>query len=198
METADPVTELGGFDVITDLSGLNLIDHDLTGSDMLEHTELTTFLRGVEFATVTIISYAETAEWNGVIFNDAWAIELYYFARRHESALEAVVWSANYDLDSGYFFSDSYLEIGSVRTSADHQTAYMVIVEEMRNGNVRICFYLAQNVPDTNEVVLLDIVLFLNLWDRHDDVVLAELSQHIGINLSTYMIDFFAGSFAGV
>lgn len=183
-------SEVVEFEVIEDLTGMNLIDHDLDGSTILEPIEFTTLLLGREFATVTIVSYAELFVQDGFIFNDAWAIELYYFARRHESAVESVIWSAAADITEGYFFPDSVLTVGPVRASEDHQTAFMVIVEELRSGHMRICFYMAQNVPGTDEVVLLDVVLFPGLWERQDNIVLAELSRHFGVDLGVYIADY--------
>ena len=192
-DLTEPPALVDGFTVVYDLpEGLNLIDHDLAGSALLEHAVLTNML-GMDVAAVTIVREAETIADRGYIFNDAWAIELYYFSRRHETAVETVAWSVNWDMEEGYFFEDSILTLGDIRATADGQTAVMAVFEELRSGHVRICLYLAQNVPDSNEVVLLDMALLLWLWEDHDHVVLAELSQHIGIDLGTYIDAFVPG-----
>jgi len=182
--------ELYEFDVVEDLRGMSLIDHDLADSTILEPIDLTTVMTGRGFAAVTVITYGELFTQNGFIANDAWAIEIYYFARRHESAVEAVAWSANRDKTSDYFSPDSVLITGPIRASEDHQMAFTMIAEERRDGLTIICLYLAQNVPGTDEVVVMDIVMFPFLWERHDDVVLAELSDHLGIDLSVYIAEY--------
>ena len=174
------------FEVITNLPGLNLIEHNLAGSAFLESITLNN-TAGRKMATVTIVRNGETTVSEGQISNDAGAIELYYFPRGNETAVEAVIWSANEDIITGYFDEDSTLTIGSIRAREDHQAAYLTIVEKMTNGVVIVCFYIAQNVPNSRDVVLLDIVLFTNLWDSEASAVLAELSGQIGINLGAYL-----------
>jgi len=174
------------FRVITDLPGLNLIGHNLAGSALLESMSLNNET-GRKVATVTIVRGGDNTVTNDHIFNDAGAIELYYFPRGSETAVDAVMWSANYDIGTGYFADESILTIGSVHASEDRQMAYLTIVERMANGVDIVCLYIAQNVPGSRDVVLLDIVLFTNLWDRNASAALAELSGHIGINLGAYL-----------
>jgi len=183
---ASSVHPIQTFNVVTDLPDLNLIGHDLAGSTRLESMTLYTEA-GRAMTAVTIVRDGENTVTNGTIFNDAGAIELYYFPRGNETAVDAVIWSANGDIGDGYFSEDSTLTIGSIRASEDHQMAYLTIVEKMANGVEIVCFYIAQNIPGTNDVVLLDIVLFTNLWDSRSNAVLAELSEHIGINLGAYL-----------
>ena len=183
-------------DIIFDLSAINLIDHDLGANSLFEHTTLYTIF-GFPGSTVSIVSEAELFYDNGFIFNDAWAIELYYFAMFGETAVETVIWSVEEDLDMGYFFDDSELTFLPIRASADSTMAYTVIFEQMSatwDNWRRICFYIAQNVPGSQEVVLLDVVLFLDLWEDHiDDPVLAELSALIGIDFASYIVQFSTG-----
>jgi len=184
---AQPSVPPGGFDIITNLSGLNLINHDLTNSTLLQYLTLND-TAGNKMAAVAIVSSGENITDDGHIFNDAGAIELYYFARNNETAVESVIWSATADIEEIEFFSDdSDLSIGAIRASADHGTAYLTIIEEMADGSVIVCFYIAQNVPSSNGVILLDIVLHTYLWNNDSDAVLAELSELIGINLSSYL-----------
>lgn len=181
---------LGEFEVVEDLSGLRLFDHDLSGSTLLEPIVFTNILGG-ESATVLSISGGEiSTQLDGFLFIDAWAIELYYFARSHENASESVVQRAIEDYENGYFLSDTSLSVGPVRTSADHQTAFLVILETLPTGESRVCIYLAQNVPGTNEVIAMDITLYPDLWESYDDAILAELSSQLGVNLSAYLTGF--------
>jgi len=68
--------------------------------------------------------------------------------------------------------------------------ALLVVTEELTNGEVLVMLYLAQNVPGSNDVVVLDILLFPHLWEEYDEEVLAELSQHIGLDLRAYISEF--------
>jgi len=183
-------TETDGHTVIHDLPAISLIDHDLADSDILEPVVLRSVL-GAEVATVTIISdWDDFFEDNGFILNDAWAIEIYYFHRRHETAVESVIRSFEADKEADYFFPDSHLTIGDVHASADENMALLSIIEELTSGHIRVLLYLAQVVPGSNDVVLMDLVFFPHLWEAQDDDVLAALSHHIGIDLSVYMSDF--------
>jgi len=192
-ETPDdvPHTEQhGDFTVIHDLVGFTLIDHDLASSDLLEPLMLRSVL-GAEFATVTIISdWEELIHENGWIFIDAWAIEIYYFTRRHETAVESVIGSFEADYESGYFFPDSYLALGDVHATPDENMAILSLVEELTSGHVRVLVYLAQVVPGTRDVVLMEFVFYPHLWEAQDEDVLSALSHHIGIDLSVYLSDF--------
>ena len=176
--------------VVTDLPEINLIYHDLADSDLLEPVMLQTFL-GVDVAPVTIITTGEEpVREGGWIINDALAIELYYIARRHETAVQSLKASFLGDVEAEWIFPDSHLSIGDIRASEDHQMAFLAVTEELTNGITRILLYLAQNVPNSNDVVLLDVVFYPHLWESHDDIVLHELSQHIGLDLRTYLTDF--------
>jgi len=185
--------ELGSdleFTIVTDLPEINLIYHDLEGSDLLEPIMLQTLL-GIDVALVTIITtYDELVQEGGWIVNDAWAIELYYFARRHETAVQSLKASFAGDVEAEWIFPDSHLEIGDIRATEDHQMAFLAVIEELTNGVTRILLYMAQNVPDSNDVVILDVVLYPHLWEGHDDVVLYELSGHIGLDLREYLTQF--------
>jgi len=183
-------SEVSGFTIVEDLPAINLINHDLSDSDLLEAVTFRTLL-GAEIADVTIISeYDDLEHENAHIFNDAWAIELYYFARRHETAVESVIRSFEADVEAEWFFPDSHLEISDIRATSDHQMAHLVVIEEFTNGIVRVLIYMAQNVPGSNDVVLLDVVLYPHLWEEYDEAVLSELSFHIGLDLRVYLREF--------
>ena len=185
-----PEDEFSDFTIIEDLSPINLINHDIGDSDLLDAVTFRTLL-GAEIASVTIISEHEELEHeNAYIFVDAWGIWLYYFARRHETAVESVIRGLEEDIEEEWFFPDSHLVVSDVRATADHQMALLVVTEELTNGEVLVMLYLAQNVPGSNDVVVLDILLFPHLWEEYDEEVLAELSQNIGLDLRAYISEF--------
>jgi len=185
-----PESEVADFTIVTDLPAINLINHDLSGSDLLEAVTFRTLL-GAEIASVTIISDHEELEHeNAFIYVDAWAIELYYIARRHETAVESVIRAFEEDVEEEWFFPDSHLVVNDIRASADHQMALLVVTEELTNGEVLVLLYLAQNVPGSNDVVVLDILLHPQIWEEYDEEALRELSHHIGLDLRTYISEF--------
>jgi len=171
------------FDVVENLSYINLIDHDL---GELSSLRLVPFFDS--HANVTVIADGTFDVKGGTIINDAWAIEIYYFTRSGETALESVAWSASFDKEH-YFSPHSNLEIGQIHTSPDHQTAFLAIVDESDDWP-QVCIYIAQNIDGTDLVVVMDIVLLPLLWESQDDIVLAELSWHIGVDLSDYTRSF--------
>jgi len=185
-----PGTEVSGFTIVEDLPEITLINHDLRASDLLEAVTFRTLL-GAEIADVSIISAYDTLEHeNAYIFNDAWAIEIYYFARRHETAVESVIRSFEADVEAEWFFPDSHMDLSDIRATADHEMAFLVVTEELTNGVVRIHLYLAQNVPGSSDVVLMDVVLYPHLWEEFDEAVLSELSYHIGLDMRAYLREF--------
>jgi len=103
---------------MTDLPSINLINHDLSGSDLLEAVTFRTLL-GAEIASVSIISdHEEFDHENAYIFVDAWGIWLYYFARRHETAVESVIRGFEEDIEEEWFLPDAHLVVSDVRTTA--------------------------------------------------------------------------------
>ncbi|MCL2564045.1 MAG: hypothetical protein FWE08_08445 [Oscillospiraceae bacterium] len=185
----DPVE----FEIVRDLTGLNLIDHDLGNSALLELAALRAVL-GREIADIVILSVGDFDESNGFIFSnsESWAVGLFYFAMRHTTAADTVIRSLEIDMDDGFIEPDSILTVGPVRTAADGETASLAVLEENIFGDVFLHIYLAQNVPDSTEVVLLDILIVIGFLEEEDHRILTELSTHLGIDLHAY-IEAFAG-----
>jgi len=182
--------EYDTFTIIHDLEGFNLVAHDVTDSDILELIMLRSVL-DVNIAYVTIISdWDELIHESGWILNDARAIEIYYFTRRHETAVVSIIGSFEADYDAGFFAPDSYLALGDIHATPDEDMAIFSLVEEFVNGQVRVLVYLGQVIPVTRDVVLMEFVFYPHLWEARDNDILAALSHHIGIDLSVYLADF--------
>lgn len=94
---------------------------------------------------------------------------------------------------TGHFLSDSTLYISPLRTNEDRSVAAMAIAERSASGLTRLYIYLAQVIDDhtasVGDVISLELVLYVNLFGRQDEAVLAELSSFIGLNLGQYGID---------
>ena len=185
----DVTPDRAGHEVIHDLTGLNLINHDLGDSTLLEQITLRAIL-GRDLAEVLIIRDGDLEEEDGHIFNDAWPIGVYYFSRRHETAVDSVLWSLEWDKESEFIEPDSVLTVGPVHADADEQTAMMAVLEEAADGFVFLHVYMAQNVPDSSDVIVLDIWLALGLFETQDGRTLAELSDHIGVDFEALITEF--------
>jgi len=175
------------YEIAHDLTGLNLIDHDLSNSTWLEQTTLRTFLgRGI--ADVIVIRDGDLHEENGHIRNStsAWVMGMDYFTRHHETAVDSVIWSLEEDKRRDNFGADPVLTIGPVYTDANEQAAMMVVLEE---DYKILMVYTAQNIPDSNDVVVLDIWILLEGLEDHDERILAEFGAHIGIDLEALITD---------
>ena len=83
--------------------------------------------------------------------------------------------------------------ISPLRTNEDRSVAAMAIAERSASGLTRLYIYLAQVIDDhtasVGDVISLELVLYVNLFGRQDEAVLAELSSFIGLNLGQYGID---------
>jgi hypothetical protein len=166
------------------LDQVNLLQHNLANSIHLESVPFTNEA-GLEVARVSIIKDGETVIDNELIVNDAWAIELYYFTFTEGSAIEAVAWSAEMDITMG-LFEDASLIYNPIQCTPDHTQAYLAMLAEWSGVQV-VYMYLAQSIPNTPYVMILDIVLIPHLWENEDNAVLAELSNQIGLDLSVYL-----------
>jgi len=187
----DLVIDRANYEIVHDLTDLNLIDHDLDDSALLEQISLYTFLRRA-IGDVLLIRDGDTDAEPGHILNgnDTWSIGLYYFTRRHESAVDSALWSMEFDKADGFIAPDAVLTVGPVRVGAEEQTAVVAVLEENVFGDVFLHVYMAQNVPGSNEVVVLDIWLSLAFLEARDMQILAELSAHIGIDFASYITEF--------
>jgi len=191
-EFVDVTPDRADYEIVHTLTDLNLIDHDLGEDDtLLEQTTLRTLL-GRDIAEVLILRDGELDEESGHIFsnNDSWTMGLYYFTRRHETAIDSVLWSLEFDKESGFLEPNSILTVGPVRTDVEEQTAAVVVLEESTMGDVFLHIYMAQNVPGSNEVVLLDVWLVLGFLEAQDERILAELSDHIGMDFHALITEF--------
>ena len=172
-------------EVVFDLSGLNLINHNLADSVLLTSVELlgnqVIVVDGVDLDQQDVSILDNDTVY--AIFNDAWAIELYYFTRRSGNAVDAVAWSARRD-DVHFLDDEATLDVGIIRANADSTTALM----SMRSDSEDIVLlYLAQNLPGSNNVIVLDIVVYMFLLEEGDDALIAELSNYLGVDLSQYI-----------
>jgi len=166
-------------DIVYDLAGLTLFDHDLSDSTFLESYTLQSpsDLR----QDVTVITGGDLQviepDW---IFWDAWAIELHYSLVPGNDAASVITDAAAFAL-----LSDP-LHIGPLQANLDYQEAMLGIIADTFGFSVGI-LYLAEVIPDTEYVLLLQLLLFSELMDDTDFDILDELSTHMGIDLAEHL-----------
>jgi len=174
----------GNVEIVYDLSALTLIHNELEEGSLLALAGLPNG-RGEEH-NVPIIAAGNISPGLIHLFNDIDAIELYYVFLDDFNAVDAILMAVEADL-SGYFLPDSTLNASVLRTNEARDIAAMAIAEEMAGGMTRIAAYLAQSVPDSNDVIRLEIVLYLDLFGDEESPILAQLSAQFGIDLSAYI-----------
>jgi len=170
--------------VLYDLAGMNLIGHTLGEGSLLATAALPNG-RGGEHA-VTIISRGTASAGDDHVFCDADAIGMQYFALTSMDAVEAVLQAVEADR-VGYFLLDSRLTASTLRTNSERSLAVMAIAEQTTAGLDRMRIYLAQVVGE--DVVRLELELYMNLFGGEDHVVLALLSAHMGVDLGAYVTE---------
>lgn len=176
-------------DMIYDLVGLRLtlLDHDLSDSSFLESHVLQS-PSGLR-QNVTVITDGDLHEIGpDEIFWDAWAIELYYSLVPGNNAASVITDAAAFAL-----LGDP-LHVGLLWTNIDYQKAMLGIVSDTFGFSVG-ALYLAEAIPDTEYVLLLELLLFSELLDDMDFDILDELSAHIGIDLAEHIADLFDEAF---
>ena len=153
IEVGDMTSDREGYEIMPDLSGLNLINHDFDDSALLAQATLRTAAGG-DVVDVIVFNEGYLSEENGRLQsdNEAWTMRMSYSVRQYETAVDSVIWSMEFDKGRGVIEPGATLAIGPVRTSADEQTAMLVVLDE---DHVILFVYMAQDVPGNDEVVVL-------------------------------------------
>jgi len=179
----------GEVEIVYDLDSLNLLNHILP-----EDSPLTTGALRIgyddAYYTVTTIYGAHVTEEEGRVNVDADAIGMRYTIFTGLDAVEAVLLAVAAD-QAGYFLADSALIFSVLRSNLEHTQAVVAIAEETAAGMLRVCVYLAQNIAGTNDLIRLELVFYVDLFTGGDHAIIAELSQHLGVNLNAYITELF-------
>ena len=171
--------------LVHDLPAINLVDHNLAGSRLLQAHTFTS--RSGETFDLTIVQGGEMDSlpmWGREgIFQDAWAIEFYYSVWDRGDALSIMQDIVSDDLQ-WLSMMEIDLEKGfPLRLSSDGSAAlYAFNIEDFL-----IYVYLVQEIPGSDYVVSLELVFYVDLWEREDTQILEELSELIGVDLLLFM-----------
>ena len=173
------------YNIVYDLAGLNLIDHTLPADSLLQTVALPDGFEGENIVTIIAEVDFFVGEWEINGGNDR--LWLYYVSWYDMDAVEAVKWMAENDR-AAFFYDDSQLMFSDLRTNRDYTMAVMAIGEISADGLERyLCIYIAQVIPETEDVILLDLTLFMDIMWEEDYEIVAELGEHIGVDLLAFV-----------
>ena len=184
-----------GFIVQFGLADIFLLNQKLENDSLLDTImfEAPRFINN-QLGTVPIIANDDRLmRWGGGIFNRSNnsanpPISIFYFHAEHMTALEAVIWSIERDfLDAG-FMPGAILSFGTIRSNDTFDMATGYFREDLGLGMWRYWIYVAQQIPGTSDIVILDIIISPFHWNEtqwgdYEMAILAELSRHINVDL---------------
>jgi len=172
--------------VLYDLPDLTLFNHDLSGSALFEHA---TLAFGVDAeASVRVLVFQDSEGWIGHGFVESWLgnIDIAYDVIPSDfmpglapaELLSAVIAEA---FATAAEFTPS--EFSNIRASSDGQTALFAALLGSQQQYDEIGIVIVQQLPGTDDMFTLNILLDFLFWEEEDDDALAELSTHIGLDL---------------
>ena len=176
-------------DIVYDLPDLTLIGHDLADSQLFESATLSLDLVGEE--TVQVIVFREGDTWEGMGFLDSFlgGVELFYAVFPEELAtigLTAVDMLSGM-IAGGLAYEDELApsDISAIHATADGKTALFAAASPEQYDEVGIL--LVQQIPGTDTILMMSILLDLMFWEESDELVLAGLSEYIGFDLRAFV-----------
>ena len=176
----------GEIALVYDLHTLGLIGHVLEEGSLLATAPLGD--GAGEEHMVLVIDGANLAGGVFYLVVDADAIELYYTSLDDLDAVEAVLLAVARD-QAEYFLPDSTFTYSALRSNEARTMAALAIAEETAAGMVRVSIYLAQNIGGSRDVILMELVIYMDLLLDMDRAILTELGQHIGVSLDAYIAE---------
>jgi len=169
-----------------DLDNLDLTSLDLSESEYLMEYVLES-VRGGERYEVPVITAGEF--YRSDIESFVWVtdgIGMIYALESGSDVMECMDYKVSYDIQDlikDGFILDADLPL---RVSADYQSAVYGLSMDLSGKPNAVYIYLLQNIPDTDHILSLLIILFPNHWSNDDSMTLAELNEYIGVDLAAY------------
>jgi hypothetical protein len=180
------------YEIVADIESISLTDHDL-GDDDGPLMKYPLANGHGQHNMVTVIRAGRlNAEHGYFISCDMDIIKMDYLSWDETSAIDMVAETANADKTAGgFFYADSTLTETPLRTTNDGMAAFLAIGEVSADGTERymVC-YFAQNIPETTDVIVLKITLWLNFLTDSDYAVLTEIGEHIGVDFVSFADEF--------
>jgi len=174
-----------------ELTSLNLFGHDLTDSTFLMEYTLESTVDGTPFV-VPVITHGEAhlphRHRPDEVIWDAEGIGMLYYLIPATDVLDLLDLNVRHDM--GRLQGDGFTlrTDHPLMTDADNQSAAFGF-DMAWDGAYRVTYiYLLQNIPESNYILLLQIMLFEDYFqDEEDPFILFELSERIGINLLAFL-----------
>lgn len=165
------------YDVVYDLAGLNLVGHNLPANSLLQTVALPDGFGGEHIVTVAAGDPFFPEEWS--LDSGTERLWFRYISWYNMEAAEAVNWMAKNDWEIFY----SEMTVSAMHTNAEYSLAIMA-GEVLADGVDQYVFiYMAQVIPETEDVVLLDMTLAMDFLGEEEYAVIAEFGEHIGVDL---------------
>ena len=169
--------------IVHDLPGLTLFNHNLGGSTLLEQVTLEDWDGE---ASVQVLVFQDGDTWDEMSFamSQLGGIELFY---EFDSGVTVMDFIAEFMEHLEHFADDEYApsEVGTIRVSADEQALVLPMLGP--EGYDEAAIMLVQNVPGSDGVIMLGMLLDRMFWTAEDDAVLTELGTHFGVDLHEFV-----------
>ena len=193
------------FEIVYDLTDINLYDHDLRDAVFIQHHLLRSGYRYVTGPS----GESHTLSLAGRVYGWSWPIALQYGLMNRGSAVDVVRDAAVDEMNRTVRRLGSAatprFDVSPLRASADYDMAALFVcitgarmpfVSSFHVSELRL--YVAQDIPDSDYVLLLDLRILGMTYDGEGWVallerklsILRELSEHMGIDLLSPVVNF--------
>ena len=178
-----------------DLAEINLLNHDLTGSELFIARTLTDVQTGATFnVSVIAVGQIEQEEprrviWRWVNENGLEAMGMSYSLWPSPNILDPLHVFIEHDIHQynsrGFALSTTV----PLRINDELSAAFFVLnIQRPENPYAITIIYLSHTIPDSDYTVISRLVLpSLVGWSEEATAIIDELSYHIGIDLAAYL-----------
>ena len=174
---------------VYDIAGFSLLGLDLAGSGLLTEYILESTQSAERFSVPVIIGgepYRPYRHGPDEVIWSAGGIGMMYYLLPGADIYDILDSQVGRDIQRlqsyGFFLSADF----PLRASAGAQAVVFGMNMKLRGEPNATYIYLLQNIPDSEYTLMLLLIFFPNHWSEEAPVVLAELSERIGIDLIAY------------
>ena len=173
-----------GLEIVFDLPELHMLDHRLD-TDLLALHEMN--INGTpRFVSVLSESRGHTAGWGNRISSFSWSMGLNYTIIDTFHASETLALFALEALSVEGFDVETYQRT-PMRVNAHDTAAIKALFLEDNLVGPTLVIYVLQTIEDTDQALVLDIVVMLDRITEQNRTILDRLGFHIGIDFLEYL-----------